>query len=137
MPVWKRQWQELCQRLGVQPQQFAVLIAVTVVGVGVLTLKSAFGPRTAGAAASTSAKSAASDKTASSAAQSRSETTMPVAKAAVVASTSAGGRRLLQHLLRGRCDGCARLDRRLARRPQTCFPAPPGPSRINGPAGGG
>jgi hypothetical protein len=90
MPVWKRQWQELCQRLGVQPQQFAVLIAVTVVGVGVLTLKSAFGPRTAGAAASTSAKSAASDKTASSAAQSRSETTTPVAKAAVVASTSAG-----------------------------------------------
>ena len=90
MPVWKRQWQELCQRLGVQPKQFAVLIAVTVVGVGVLALKSAFGPRAAGAAAPTSANSAASDKTATSAAQPRSETTTPVAKAAAAASTPSG-----------------------------------------------
>ena len=42
----------LCQRLNVQPKQFAALLALLVFGVGGLALKSAFGPRAASATAS-------------------------------------------------------------------------------------
>lgn len=51
MPAWQRQWNDLCQRLGVQPRQFAVLLAVLALGVGGLLVKSAFGPRAASASA--------------------------------------------------------------------------------------
>ena len=27
MPAWQRQWNDVCQRLGVQPRQFAILLA--------------------------------------------------------------------------------------------------------------
>lgn len=50
MPAWTKQWNQLCVRLGVQPKQFATLLAVMVLGVGALVVKSAFGPRSASAA---------------------------------------------------------------------------------------
>ena len=28
MPAWQRQWNDVCQRMGVQPRQFAILLAV-------------------------------------------------------------------------------------------------------------
>jgi len=51
MPAWQRQWNDVCQRLGVQPRQFAILLAVLALGVGGLLVKSAFGPRAASASA--------------------------------------------------------------------------------------
>jgi hypothetical protein len=51
MPAWQRQWNDVCQRMGVQPRQFAILLAVLALGVGGLLVKSAFGPRAASASA--------------------------------------------------------------------------------------
>lgn len=58
MPAWKRQWQDVCQRLGVQPKQFATLLAVLAVGVGALLVKGAVGTRSASAAATARRKEA-------------------------------------------------------------------------------
>lgn len=58
MPAWKRQWNDMCQRLGVQPKQFAVLLAVLALGVGGLVVKSAFGPRAASASSASARKAA-------------------------------------------------------------------------------
>ena len=56
MPAWQRQWNDVCQRLGVQPRQFAILLAVLALGVGGLVAKSAFGPRAASASAAPTRK---------------------------------------------------------------------------------
>jgi hypothetical protein len=59
MADFSRSWKELCGRLGVQPKQFATLLAVMVVAVGGLGIKmAAGGPRKAAAASTTRAKPA-------------------------------------------------------------------------------
>jgi pyruvate/2-oxoglutarate dehydrogenase complex dihydrolipoamide acyltransferase (E2) component len=59
----QRNWNGVCQRLGVQPRQFGALLAVLGVSVGVLVAKFSFGP--ANASASTQAPAAASPPAAS------------------------------------------------------------------------
>ena len=90
MPAWKRQWHDVCQRLGVQPKQFAALLAVLVVGVGALVVKGAVGTRSASAAATTRRKEAPV-AAAASAPASRTTTKQPAAKAAT--KTDASGAR--------------------------------------------
>ena len=59
MADFSKSWKELCGRLGVQPKQFATLLAVMVVAVGGLGIKTmAGGPRKAAAASPARAKPA-------------------------------------------------------------------------------
>ena len=84
MPAWKRQWHDVCQRLGVQPKQFAALLAVLVVGVGALVVKGAFGTRSASAAATTRRKEVPVAAVTSAQA---SQTKQPAAKSATKSAT--------------------------------------------------
>ena len=52
-------WNSMCDRLGVKPRQFAVLLTVTVVAVGALAAKTALKPSRAKAAAPATAQPAA------------------------------------------------------------------------------
>ncbi len=56
MAATSGRWQSLCERLGVQPKQFATLLVVMTVAVGGLGIKYAFAPRSASANAPASAK---------------------------------------------------------------------------------
>jgi hypothetical protein len=81
MPAWQRQWNDACQRLGVQPRQFAMLLAVLALGVGGLLIKSAFGPRAASASAAPIRK-----------APEATEPPAPVGKAETTAAPSAASK---------------------------------------------
>jgi hypothetical protein len=61
-------WQSICDRLGVKPRQFAVLLTVTAVAVGALAAKSALKPSRAKAAAPAAAPARQPSKEAPSAA---------------------------------------------------------------------
>ena len=64
--TFTRRWTAACERLGVQPKQFAVLVGATVLAIGALVARSAFtagkrgsAPRTATAMAATAGSAAA------------------------------------------------------------------------------
>lgn len=63
------QWKSTCDRLGVKPRQFAVLLTVTVVAVGALAAKTALKPSRASAAAATAVPAAPKADAAQPAAQ--------------------------------------------------------------------
>lgn len=85
MPAMKQQWQDLCQRLGVQPKQFATMLVVLAVGVSALLVKGAFGTRGASAAATSRRKEAPAAPVAS---PSPADKTVATASTKIDASTS-------------------------------------------------
>lgn len=73
-------WKSVCDRLGVKPRQFAVLLTVTVVAVGALAAKTALKPSRAKAAAPAAAQAAAE----------------PTAQPGVVAAAGAGQAKVVE-----------------------------------------
>lgn len=75
-----KRWTATCERLGVQPKQFAVLVGATVLAIGALAARSAFAPGKRGpaprAAAAAAAKSGAEGTPATPAVHVRPATTV-------------------------------------------------------------
>ena len=69
-------WQQLCDRLGVKPKQFATLIAVATVSVGAVAAKSVLKPSKAAAAATVAAPAAAAAPRVADAPRARMELTL-------------------------------------------------------------
>lgn len=96
MPAWKRQWHDLCQRLGVQPKQFAALLAVLAVGVGGLVVKGAVGTRSASASATTRRKEAPVAAAGNAAASQAKQSAAKTATRAATKADASGARHVVE-----------------------------------------